>query len=264
MHEFFISLRPWTGRPIDNNQMKMGIFSWKSSLLEHPRVFKPLTVIGLSVVFYGTYRLALKGYKAYRDRLTLERLISNFKQQRKNEKEWLVLVSLESVNDLFMQKLALIGKFFNIIIVWDNKLVSENIFTKIQNLPNCLVRIIPFDINENLKKFMEQVSEEAADTQSRMMIIQHSKYKGEMLYDKNESITSAMEINYCTQKLKCMTACASVFLAASKTNSARPTVLLDFDFKSANQMDQLIAKSIKHFLSEAKAKYAFDLKELIE
>lgn len=250
--------------PEDYNKMKPGVFSWKSSLLEHPRVFKPLMAIGLSVVLYGAYKLALKGYKNYRDRLTLERFISNFKQQNKNEKEWLVLVSLESVNDQFMSKVAVIGKFFNIIIIWDNKLVSENIFTKIQNLPNCLVRIIPFDVHENLEKFMEQVSEEAIDTQSRLMIIQHGKYKGEMLYDKSESITSAKEINYCAQKIKCMTACLSVFLSTARKNNARPTVLLDFEFKSTNQMDQMIAKSMGYFLSGAKEKYAFDLKALIE
>ncbi len=244
--------------------MKPGIFSWKSSLLEHPRVFKPLLAIGLSAVLYGAYRLAYKSYKNYRDRLTLERFLSNFKQKSKGEKEWLVLVSLESVNDNFMQKLAVIGKFFNVIIVWDNKLVSENVFTKIQNLPNCLVRIIPFDVNENLDKFMEQVADEVGDTNARLVIIQHGQYKGEMHYDQQERLTSANEIDYCAQKIKCITACVSVFLSASRNGNERPTVLLDFAAKFSNRMDQMVTNSIGQFLRSAKNEHGFDLKALVE
>jgi hypothetical protein len=199
----------------------------------------------------------------YRDQLTLQRFLTDYIKKHNKEKEWVVLVSMETVNDNFMAMVSMIANYCNIILIWDNRYVSDAIFRRIQNLPNTLVRIIPYDNDENLDKFMSAVHDEIIETQAKILLVQHSSYKGESLYDKSLSVASANEIEYFVRKLKCMTSVASVFISAAKTSQITPTVLLDYDPSYKNTFDYILVKGINQFLRNAKSSSDFKVKTLI-
>jgi hypothetical protein len=244
--------------------MNSSIFAANSSIFRNPRFFKPLVAIGLSAVLYGGIRLVYKGYRYYKDQLTLFRFLSNYCHQTKAEKEWIVIVSLENINDSFMKMVTMVSQMFHIILVWDNKQVSESIFLQIQKLPGTMVRIIPFDVDENLDKFMSDFSAEITETRSRIFFVQHKEYTGEALYDKQEAIGSSNEINYCVRKFQCMAACLSTFISVAKVSNLKPTVLLDFKSKYSNLFDSIIVNALRIFLKNAQKEYPFQLKTLVD
>jgi len=243
--------------------MQWSFNSWRTQVYQNPRLFKPLFAVGLTTVLYGIVRLIYKGYRLYKDQLTLQRFLTEFIKKNNKEKEWIVLVSLETVNESFMEMISMVAKFCNIILIWDNRYVPDSIFQRMQNLPNTLVRIIPYDNDENLEKLMTSVHDEIIETQAKILLVQHSSYKGETLYDKTQSLASANEIEYFVRKLRCMTTVASVFISASKSAQIVPTVLLDYESSYKNTFDYILLKGINQFLRNARTNSEFKVKTLI-